>query len=162
IPPLSDEFPESGNPPATAISTSGRPHAKVRPRSRDHHRWEEAIMRRIGALLGVGGLAVGALALAAPAATAQNSPTFRDCSILVQGVDPDFVQLFGVMLSPHGSLTVPPTERQLQLEASESSDPGDSAGHVTLKATVSAPHVATHTISGAGTGKAVVSVPLTK
>jgi hypothetical protein len=119
-------------------------------------------MRKVGALLGAGGLALGTVALAAPAANAQNSPTFRDCSIVAQGIDPDFVQLFGVMLSPQDTLTVPTSQRRLQLEASESSDPGDSAGHVTLKATVSAPHVATRTISGAGTGKVVVSVPLVK
>jgi hypothetical protein len=101
------------------------------------------------------------MSIAAPAALAQNSPTFRDCSLFVQGVDPDFVQLFGVMLSPQGTLMVSPTQTKLQLEGSESSDPGDSSNHVTLKATVTAPHVATQTVSGAGTGKVVFSVPLT-
>jgi hypothetical protein len=119
-------------------------------------------MRRIGALLGVGALAAGGLSLAAPAAVAQNSQTFRDCSLLVQGFDPDFVQLFGVALSPQGALTVSPSQRQLQLEGSESSDPGDSAGHVTLKASISAPQVATKSVSGTGTGKVVLSVPLTR
>jgi hypothetical protein len=119
-------------------------------------------MRKFGALAGAGALAVGGSLLAAPAATAQNSPTFRDCSIVAQGIDPDFVQLFGVALSSKGTLTVPSSQKQLQVEASESSDPGDSAGHVTLKATIIAPHVATQSISGAGTGKVVVSVPLVR
>jgi hypothetical protein len=101
------------------------------------------------------------MSIAAPAALAQNSPTFRDCSLFVQGVDPDFVQLFGVMLSPQGTLTASPSQGRLQLEGSESSDPGDSSNHVTLKAIVTAPHVATQTVSGAGTGKVVLSVPLT-
>lgn len=118
-------------------------------------------MRRLGALLGVGALAAGGMSMTAPPAVAQNSPTFRDCSLFVQGFDPDFVQLFGVMLSPQGTLTVSPSQSKLQLEASESSDPGDSAGHVTLKATVTSPHVATQAVSGAATGKVVLTVPLT-
>jgi hypothetical protein len=81
---------------------------------------------------------------------------------LVQGIDPDFVQLFGVMLSPQGALTVSPSQKTLQLEGSESSDPGDAAGHMTLTATISAPHVASKSVSGAGTGKVILSVPLTR
>ena len=119
-------------------------------------------MRRIGALFGVGALALGGISMAAPGALAQNSPTFRDCSLLVQGIDPDFVQLFGVRLSPQGTLTVSPSQSKLQLEGSESSDPGDASGHVTLKAIVTAPHVATQTVSGGGTGKVVLSVPLAR
>jgi hypothetical protein len=118
------------------------------------------MIRKIETLMGAGALALGGFVLSAPAATAQNSPTFRDCSLLAQGVDPDFVQLFGVTLSPQGTLKVPPSQKQLQVEASESSDPGDGAGHVTVKATVSAPRVPTRTVSGAGIGKVVVSVPL--
>lgn len=117
-------------------------------------------MRRVGALLGVGALTLGVMSIAAPAAVAQNSPTFRDCSLFVQGVDPDFVQLFGVTLSPQGGLTVSPSQAKVQLEGSESSDPGDASNHVTLKAIVTAPHVETQTVSGAGTGKVVLSVPL--
>jgi hypothetical protein len=108
----------------------------------------------------LGALAVGGFSLTAPAATAQNSPTFRDCSIFVQGIDPDFVQLFGVMLSPQGTLTVSPSQKKLQLEGSESSDPGDSAGHVTLKAAVTASHVAMQSVSAASAGKVIVSLPL--
>ena len=74
-------------------------------------------MRRIGVLLGVGAVVVGGISLTAPAATAQNSPTFRDCSIFAQGVDPDFVQLFGVSMSRQGTLTVAPSQKGLQLEA---------------------------------------------
>jgi hypothetical protein len=118
------------------------------------------MIRKIEALMGAGALAMAGFVLSAPAATAQNSPTLRDCSLLAQGVDPDFVQLFGVTLSPQGSLRASPSQKQLQVEASESSDPGDGAGHVTVKATVSAPRVPTRTVSGAGIGKVVVSVPL--
>ena len=118
-------------------------------------------MKKLGALVGAGAVALGMFSIVgAPSAGAQNSPTFRDCSLLVQGVDPDFLQLFGVMLDPQGHLKVSPAQKRLQLEASESSDPGDSAGHVTLKASVSAPGVATRSVSGMGTGKVVVSVPL--
>ena len=77
-------------------------------------------------------------------------------------VDPDFVQLFGVMLSPQDTLTVSPSQRQLQLEASESSDPGDSAGHVTLKASVSAPHITTQTIWGRGRARSSCQSRLVK
>jgi hypothetical protein len=117
-------------------------------------------MRRLGVLLGTGAVAVGGFSLVAPAATAQNSPTFRDCSLGAQGIDPDFVQLFGVGLTPQGTLTVSPSTKRLQLEGSESSDPGDSAGHDQLRATVTASHVPTQTVTGAGTGKVILSLPL--
>jgi hypothetical protein len=55
---------------------------------------------------------------------------------------------------------VSPSQNQVQLEASESSDPFDNLGHVTLTATVTSPTVAAHTVSGAGTGKVFVSIPL--
>ena len=57
-------------------------------------------------------------------------------------------------------MTVPPSQKQVQLEASESSDPGDSAGHVTLSSTVTAAHVPARTVSGAAVGRVVLSVPL--
>ena len=117
-------------------------------------------MWRIRILVGLGALVVGTALLAVPAASAANSPTFRDCSIFVPGFDPDFVQLSGVTVSPQGSLTVSPSQNQVQLEASESSDPGDNLGHVTLNATVTAPKIPAQTVSGAGIGKVVLSVPL--
>jgi len=92
--------------------------------------------------------------------SAANTPTTRDCSLFVAGFDPDFVQISGVTVTPHGTLTVVPSQNHVQLEASESSDPGDSAGHVTLTATVSAPHTLTQTSSGAATGRVFLSLPL--
>jgi hypothetical protein len=77
-------------------------------------------------------------------------------------LDPDFVQLFGVTVGPTGNLSVRRGQHQVQLEASESSDPGDSLGHVTLNATVTTPHVPTQMVSGAETGKVVLAVPLLK
>jgi hypothetical protein len=109
------------------------------------------------------GLAVPAIALASPAipaASAANSPTFRDCSLLVAGVDPDFVQLSGVNVSSGGALTIPPKQTQVMIKASESSDPGDSEGHVTLKVSVSAPGTTTRTVSGAAVGKVELAVPI--
>src|SRR5207248_7092224 len=105
-------------------------------------------------------LAVGAALLVPSTAQAANSPTFRDCSAFASGFDPDFVQLSGVTVGPDGSLTVSPSQNQVQLIASESSDPGDSAGHVTLSATVAAAGVPAQEVSGAGTGKVVLQVPL--
>src|SRR5438309_8129955 len=97
----------------------------------------------------------------APAAHAANSPTFRDCSVFVEGFDPDFVQLSGATVSPDGTLTVSPSQNAVQLQASESSDPGDSAGRVTLEVTVTGSHVPPRTVSGGpDTGKVVLSVPL--
>jgi hypothetical protein len=105
-------------------------------------------------------LVTAAAVLFVPAADAANGPTFRDCSLFVEGFDPDFVQLFGVSVGPAGALTVSPSQNSVQLEASESSDPGDSAGHVTLNATVTAPKRPAETVSGMGTGKVLLSVPL--
>ena len=115
-------------------------------------------MRRIGAFVG---LTVLAIALGPiDSAGAANSPTFRDCSAFVEGFDPDFIQLSGVRVGPGGGLTVPPGQHQVSLKASESSDPGDNLGHVTLDVTVTAPGVPTRTVSGAGTGFVLLSVPL--
>jgi hypothetical protein len=110
-------------------------------------------------LIALGALTAAIAWLTVPVADAANSPTFRDCS-LVGGIDPDFVQLSGVTVSPNGSLSVTPSQNHVQLEASESSDPGDSAGHVTLAVTVTAPSVPPRTVSGAGTGLVTLSVPL--
>jgi hypothetical protein len=96
---------------------------------------------------------------AAASADAANSPTFRDCS-LVGGIDPDFVQLTGVSVGPGGSLIVSRGQQQVGIEASESSDPGDNLGHVTLDVKVSSPNQPTIDRSGAGTGKVVLSIPL--
>jgi hypothetical protein len=93
-------------------------------------------------------------------AQAANSPTFRDCSLFVVGFDPDFVQISGVTVTG-SSLTVSPNPGPVFLKASESSDPGDSAGHVTLNVTVTAPGVATQTLAGNGTGAVTLQVPLT-
>jgi len=110
-------------------------------------------------LVGLGALAAGAALPGVPTASAANGPAYRDCSLFGVGFDPDFVQLLGATVSPQGTLTVLPSQRLVQLEGSESSDPGDSAGEVTLTATVSSRQGA-QTVSGAGTGKVRVSVPL--
>ncbi|HMC52799.1 MAG TPA: hypothetical protein VKI64_08575 [Acidimicrobiales bacterium] len=102
----------------------------------------------------------GAIALVGPAARADNSPTFRDCSAFAPGFDPDFVEISGVAVGADGGLTVSPSQNSVQLLGAESSDPGDSAGHVTLTATVTAPGVPAQTTSGAGTGQVVLQVPL--
>jgi hypothetical protein len=112
-------------------------------------------------LVGLGTVALGSASLAVAAAGAANSPTFRDCS-LVSGLDPDFVQLSGVTVGPQGTLSVPRGQRQVQLLASESSDPGDNLAHVTLNAAVTTPHVPPQTVSGAETGKVILAVPLLK
>jgi hypothetical protein len=111
------------------------------------------------------GLAVLAGALASPAiptANAANSPTVRDCSLFVVGFDPDFVEISGVTVESNGALTVPRGQTQVGVLASESSDPGDSKGHVTLSVTVTAPGVATQQVSGAAVGKVLLSAPLGK
>ena len=108
------------------------------------------------------GLAVPALALAwpaIPAASAANTPTFRDCS-LSGGLDPDFVELIGAKVTPEGTLTVSPKTASLTLKASESSDPKDNEGHDTFKISVTAPGVATQAASGEGTGKVELEAPL--
>jgi hypothetical protein len=109
-------------------------------------------------LVGLGALAAGAGLPGVSPASAANGPAYRDCSLAL-GLDPDFVQLLGATVSPQGSLTVLPSQRLIQLEGSESADPGDSAGQDTLTATVSS-RKATETVSGAGTGKVRVAVPL--
>lgn len=116
-------------------------------------------MLRNQMLLGLGVLAAAAGAVAVGPADAANSPTFRDCSF-GGGLDPDFLQLSGATVGPGGTLTVSPTQGQVQLEASESSDPGDSSGHDTLSVTVTAPNTPARTVSGAGVGKVVLAVPL--
>jgi hypothetical protein len=117
-------------------------------------------MWSVGRLVGVGAVAVAAASIAASPASAANGPTFRDCSLFVPGFDPDFVELFGVRTDPQANLSVPPSQHQVALEASESSDPGDSAGHVTLDATVTPSHGPARTVSGAAIGRVVLSLPL--
>lgn len=109
-------------------------------------------------LVGLGALAAGTALLGVPTAGAENGPAYRSCAF-TGGVDADFVQLLGATVNPNGNLTVAPAQRLVQLEASESSDPGDNLGHVTVSATVSS-SASSQTVSGAGTGKARVNVPL--
>src|SRR5438552_2937597 len=117
-------------------------------------------MRRIRIPVGLAVMAVGLASPVIPAASAANSPTFRDCSLLVAGIDPDFVQLSEVTVAPEGTLTVPRSRKHVTIEASESSDPGDGEGHVTLDVSVTAPHVPAQSLSGAATGRVVLAVPL--
>jgi hypothetical protein len=111
-------------------------------------------------LVGLGAVVASTALLAAPAAQAANSPTLRDCSLLLPGLDPDFVQLSGVAVGPGGALTVSPFQTSLPLTASESSAPGDMSQHVKFKASVSSPGVATQVASGMAVGKVVLSIPL--
>lgn len=110
-------------------------------------------------LVAVGGVLVGMVWLPVQPASADNTATFRDCSF-VGGLDPDFVELSGAKVDSQGKLSVTPTQNQVTLKASESSDPGDSSGHDTFTVTVSAPNVPARRLSGAGTGAVVLSVPL--
>jgi hypothetical protein len=100
-----------------------------------------------------------AVTLLTQSATAANSPSYRDCAF-AGGIDPDFVQLLGTTSGSNGTLTVPASQKSVQVKASESSDPGDSSGHDTLAITVSAPGVASQMMSGSGVGKVVLAVPL--
>jgi len=115
--------------------------------------WRVRLAVVVSALIG------GMACLGVPAASAANGPTFRDCS-LAGGLDPDFVELLGVAAGPEGAVTVPRGQEQVGIEASESSDPGDNLGHVTLAVTVSSPGVSMAKASGAGTGKVLLSAPL--
>jgi hypothetical protein len=119
-------------------------------------------MWRARVLAGAATLAMGAALVPASSspAVAANSPTFRDCSLLLDGVDPDFVQLSGVTVTPTGSLTVPATATSLTIEASESNTPADQAMHDKFIVTVSAPNRTTQTEFGTGTGKVFLTLPL--
>jgi hypothetical protein len=117
-------------------------------------------MSRTRVLVGASVAAIASTLLTAVAASAANGPTFRDCSLFVAGVDPDFVELSGVTVGPEGGLTVPFEQKQVGVLASESSDPGDSEGHVTLRVTITTPHVKTVEVSGAGTGKVMLAPAL--
>jgi len=112
-------------------------------------------------LVGLGAATAAMAWFGVPAASAANGPTFRDCS-LAAGLDPDFVQLFGVAVGPEGALTVPRGQEQVSIEASESSDPGDNLAHVTFKVTVTSPGVSTQSVSGEATGKVELSAPLVR
>ena len=116
-------------------------------------------MRRMRLLVGLGAATAAMAWFGVPAASAANGPTFRDCS-LAAGLDPDFVQLFGVAVGPEGALTVPRGQEQVSIEASESSDPGDNLAHVTFKVTVTSPGVSTQSVSGEATGKVLLAAPL--
>ena len=89
---------------------------------------------------------------------AAGSPTYRDCSLLI-GVDPDFIQLYGATLN-RGMLNVPVRHAVVQLQASESSDPGDGANRVSFQVAVTAKGVGTVKAQGAGTGEVVLALAL--
>ena len=117
-------------------------------------------MRRIFRLV----LAGAIVSLTGTAVWAENSPILRDCAFLalpIASVDADFVLLSGDTLkSDNGNLTISPLQDSLTLTASESTDQGDQAGHVTLTATVTAPEIGSVTVSGAGTGSVILALPL--
>jgi hypothetical protein len=97
--------------------------------------------------------------LPASPAGAANSPTFRDCSFVL-GIDPDFVQLSGAATGPGGALAVSSAQSSVAVEASESSDPFDNLGHVTLSVTVTGPGATPTTVSGGALDHVILSVPL--
>src|SRR5437868_15461614 len=105
-------------------------------------------MKRLVGLVVLGGAIVSCGDNNSPG---RQAAEFRDCS-LAAGVDPDFVELSGAIMTSDGNLAVPPSQNSLGLKASESSDPGDSAGHVTLTSTITSPGIASQTVSGMGTG----------
>ena len=118
-------------------------------------------MSRTLRLAATAGLIASAFVVVPPVpAGAANSPTFRDCSLFVEGVDPDFVQISGVGVSAQGTLTVPVSQNSVQMVASESSDPGDQSQHLTFSVTVTSAKLHARTFSGAGTGKVVLTLPL--
>lgn len=121
-------------------------------------------MRTRRALTGTVVVAAGAMALPASAIPvhAANSPAFRDCSAFVEGFDPDFVAISGVAVAPDGTLSVDPSTNSVTMEASESSDPGDSSNSVTFSVTVSTPGRLAQTFSGAAVGKVILTVPLAR
>jgi len=120
-------------------------------------------MSRSLRLLAIAGLLASAFAVVPSApASAANSPTFRDCSLFAEGVDPDFVQISGVSVSPQGTLTVAASQNSVQLVASESSDPGDQSQHLTFSVTVTSAKLPATTFSGAGTGRVLLDVPLAR
>jgi hypothetical protein len=96
--------------------------------------------------------------VAVTGASASNSATFRDCSFS-GGLDPDFVQLSGATSGPKGSLSAK-SNQKVKLKASESSIPGDMSQQVTLKATITAPGTGARKVSGKGTGKLSLTLPL--
>jgi hypothetical protein len=104
-------------------------------------------------------VAFAAAWLPAQAVGAANSPTFRDCAHTL-GIDPDFVQLTGATNGPGGTLTVPSSQTSVTVEASESSLPGDNLNHASLSVTVNGTAISPKTVSGMGTGKVTLSVPI--
>jgi hypothetical protein len=104
----------------------------------------------VAAALGVAGFTA-----LTPAARAADGPTFRDCSF-VGGLDPDFVRVLDT--SPR--LTVSESQQDVDLIASESTDPMDSSGGVTLSATISSPGIPSTVVKGANTGFVSLDIPL--
>lgn len=107
--------------------------------------------------------AVGTLALM-PDAMAENGPIIRDCSFAATpggSVDADFVLVSGQTLKvKNGVLTALTSQNLVNLTASESMDTGDSAGKVTLQASVSSPGQPTLSFTGSGTGFTILGIPL--
>lgn len=110
-----------------------------------------------GALLALG---TAAMPSSGPIVSAANSPTLRDCSLLVEGVDADFVAISGVTVTPQGTITVPPSANSVQIEASESSDPGDQGNRAAITVTATAAHLPTRVVSGTAVGRVFLTVPL--
>lgn len=106
-----------------------------------------------------------------PNCWAVNGPIIRDCSFghptMFTALDGDFVLLTGDTLKVrNGLLSVLPSQTELDLTASESTDPNfgppntDNAGTVQLFATVSTPGQPTRSFFGTATGFVILGIPL--
>jgi hypothetical protein len=106
--------------------------------------------------------ALGTLAFM-PNCRAENSPILRDCSLGMPppAIDPDFVLLSGATLkASNGALTVLPSQKSLDLTASESVDQGDNTAKVSLFATVKGIGVPSQSFFATGTGFVILAIPL--
>lgn len=121
---------------------------------------KERHRRRVAAILAAGlTAATASLLVVVPGAGAANSPTFRDCSFS-GGFDPDFVKLTGAKPGPNETLVARPKRKTLTVLASESPDAMDQTHMVSLNVTVKKGNSAPSKLSGSGTGKVSLTVPL--
>jgi hypothetical protein len=112
------------------------------------------VRRVIAVSVSLAAISVAGVTVLAPAAGAVDNPTFRDCSF-VGGLDPDYVRLFDTT-----NATVTVNQHEVDLLASESTDPMDSSGGVTITASISSPGIPTQNVKGASTGAVLLDLPL--
>jgi hypothetical protein len=113
--------------------------------------------RLFGSIVLVGAVALSVFGFSGTAnAAVRNGPTTRDCSF-AGGLDPDFVQLSGVDVTPGGQLVA--IGSSVQIIASESPERVDQMGHVKLAVTVTGP-VAIETLNRASVGHVLLNIGL--